>query len=88
MKGILFFLVLIAFLIACDTPADVVELDKTVALDEVFELQYGQGANVAEEGMKIYFTGVPENSRCPRYIACYCPGLVSVIIQVDNDDTI
>jgi hypothetical protein len=88
MKGILFFLVLSAFLVPSDTPADVMEVNKTVALDEVFALPYGQGVNVAEEGMNIYFTGVPENSRCPRDIACYCPGQVSVIIQVENDDTI
>ena len=51
-------------------------------LDSPFELQIGQEAVFGEEGLKITFVDVPEDSRCPAATNCDASGHAKVRVDV------
>lgn len=53
----------------------------TVKLDEVFELKLNQSVVVEGNDLKLTFTGVPEDSRCPKGVNCFQEGQVKVTLS-------
>ena len=51
-------------------------------LDSPFELHIGQEAVFGDEGLKITFVDVPEDSRCPAATSCVISGLAKVRVDV------
>lgn len=54
----------------------------TALLDSPFELHIGQEAVFGDEGLKITFVDVPEDSRCPAATSCVVSGLAKVRVDV------
>jgi hypothetical protein len=55
-----------------------------VSLGQEFSLAVGQGALITEEGLKIKFVEVVEDSRCPRDVTCVWEGKVDVTIELTD----
>lgn len=60
---------------------------KTVKLDEFFELKMEQSIVLADQDFKLTFTGVPEESRCPKYTNCIQEGQVRLTMVAVIDGT-
>lgn len=77
-------LVLIAVAAAChggqQARADTVE----ARLDRPFVLAGGQQASLTGESLRLRFTAVPEDSRCPTEVECFWTGQARVIVMVDD----
>ncbi len=54
----------------------------TVKLDDFFELKVGAAVVVTDNDLKITFTSVPEDSRCPKFVNCIQEGHVKVNLSV------
>ncbi len=54
----------------------------TALLDSPFELQIGQEAVFGDEGLKVTFIDVSEDSRCPAATNCVVSGLAKVRLDV------
>ncbi len=54
----------------------------TALLDSPFELHIGQDAVFGDEGLKITFVDVSEDSRCPAATNCVVSGLAKVRVDV------
>lgn len=52
----------------------------TVKLDDFFELKMNQSAAVTDNDLKLTFTGVPEDSRCPKFTNCIQEGQVRLTL--------
>ena len=52
----------------------------TVKLDEFFELKMGKSAVIPDSDLKMTFTGVPEDSRCPKFVNCIQEGQVKITV--------
>jgi hypothetical protein len=50
--------------------------------DEAFELKYGGAASLEGGNLKLTFTAVPEDSRCPEYVNCVWEGEVKISVAV------
>ena len=50
----------------------------TVKLDEFFELKMNQSVVIVDNDLKLTFTGVPEDSRCPKFTNCIQEGQVKI----------
>ncbi len=50
----------------------------TVKVDEVFEMKMSQSVEVKDAGLKLTFTAVPADSRCPKGVNCIQEGDVKV----------
>lgn len=48
----------------------------TVKLDEFFELKMNQTVQVVEAGLKLTFSAVNEDSRCPKFTNCIQEGQI------------
>jgi len=53
----------------------------SVKLDEFFELKMNQSVVILDNDLKLTFTGVPEESRCPRFTNCIQEGQVRVTLE-------
>lgn len=51
---------------------------KEIKIDQFTELQMDQGVFIPDEDFKLTFTGVPEDSRCPKFTNCIQEGQVRV----------
>ncbi|OBB36391.1 hypothetical protein A5752_17110 [Mycobacterium sp. 852002-51961_SCH5331710] len=60
--------------------ADTVE----ARLDRPFVLAGGQQASLTGESLRLRFTAVPEDSRCPTEVECFWTGQARVIVMVDD----
>ena len=54
----------------------------TVKLDDFFELKMNQSVVVVDNDLKLTFTAVPEDSRCPRFTDCIQEGQVRINFSV------
>ncbi|MCF8247616.1 MAG: hypothetical protein K9J37_14865 [Saprospiraceae bacterium] len=52
----------------------------TVKLNDFFELKMSKSVAVVDNDLKLTFTGVSEDSRCPRYTDCIQEGQVIVAL--------
>ncbi len=57
----------------------------TIKPDDFFELKMGNSAVMADTKFKLTFTGVPEDSRCPKYVQCIQEGQVRATFTVALD---
>ena len=55
---------------------------KEVLLEEEFTIKVGQPVQVKEANLKITFTSVQEDSRCPVDVACVWAGNAKLTIEV------
>ncbi len=55
-----------------------------VKKDQVFDLKMSQSAVVEGEDLRLTFTGVPEESRCPQGVDCFQEGQVRVTLIAVN----
>jgi hypothetical protein len=55
---------------------------KTVSLDQEFEIGFGQQVLIEGEGLRITFTRVAEDSRCPRGVNCIWAGNGKVVLKL------
>ena len=53
----------------------------TVKLNDFFELKMSQSVVLADNDLHLTFTGVAEDSRCPKYTDCIQEGQVKVAIS-------
>ncbi|MBI4303726.1 MAG: hypothetical protein HY665_05265 [Chloroflexi bacterium] len=53
-------------------------------LGQEFSLAIGQTAEITGQNLKIKFTEVIEDSRCPRGVVCIWEGRVSAVVQIDD----
>lgn len=51
---------------------------KEIKIDQFVELKMDEGVFIPEEDFKLTFTGVPEDSRCPKFTNCIQEGQVRV----------
>jgi hypothetical protein len=87
-KGWLLALVLGIALVGCqlsqNADADPVEF----SLDKEFSLGGGQEATISGENLRLRFTEVLEDSRCPTQVECFWTGQarIAVLVQPDGRD--
>ena len=83
MRKILFSIVAVATLFfACKKDDD--SNTKTVNPNEVFSLQINQTAELENDGMKITFLAITEDSRCPTNTECLWAGRVIAEFKVEK----
>lgn len=61
---------------------------KTVNTNEVFSLQINQTAELENDGMKITFLAITEDSRCPTNAECLWAGRVIAEFKVEKSDEV
>lgn len=57
----------------------------SIKLDDFFELKMGGSAVVADQDLKLTLTGVPEDSRCPKFVNCIQEGKVVITVSAAID---
>ena len=57
---------------------------KDAALDQEFEIKIGQQVSIKKEGLKITFSYVAEDSRCPEGVTCVWAGNGKVVLSVSQ----
>ncbi len=55
-------------------------------LGQEFTLALGQTSSIAEEGLKIQFIEVINDSRCPINVTCFWEGRASCLVQFTQED--
>jgi hypothetical protein len=69
------------------TNCQVAQADSTAyGLDEPFSLGGGQEAAIRGEPLRLRFTEVLEDSRCPTQVACFWTGQARVAVAVQQSD--
>jgi hypothetical protein len=53
-------------------------------LDEAFVLQVGQEAELADDGLRVGFTAVREDSRCPPGVQCFWEGVATAALWAEK----
>jgi hypothetical protein len=53
-------------------------------LNKEFEIQVGKSVSIRNEGMKISFSNVAEDSRCPEGVACVWAGNGKVVLKLSK----
>jgi hypothetical protein len=81
MKQTWFFLLTVAYLAGCSS-----EDLMGPKLEEPFQLQYGQTAVLQEGGLSIRFSGVTDDSRCPKDAACFREGDAAIVLHMMGSD--
>ncbi len=74
---------LLAFAIACKEKPKAGY--SVVKLDDFFQLKMNNSVVVADQGLNITLTGVPEESRCPKFTNCIQEGQVRITLSVAID---
>lgn len=57
---------------------------KDATLDHEFEIKIGQQVSIKNEGLKISFSYVAEDSRCPEGVQCIWAGNGKVVLRVSK----
>lgn len=70
------------FLFAATTASPPVT--KEAALDQEFEIKLGQQVSIKKEGLKISFSNVSEDSRCPTGVDCIWAGNGKVVLKLSK----
>lgn len=58
-----------------------------VKLDQVFELKLNGSVQVEGQDLKLTFSGIPEDSRCPKGVNCIQEGQVRVSLDALHSGT-
>ena len=58
--------------------------DKEAALDQEFEIKVGQRVSIKREGLRVTFTRVAEDSRCPEGVTCVWAGNGKVVLKLSK----
>ena len=66
------------------TTADPLSGTKEAALNEEFEIKFGQQVSIKKEGLKISFSSVAEDSRCPTGVDCIWAGNGKVVLKLSK----
>jgi hypothetical protein len=53
-------------------------------LDQPFDLKYNTTASLEEGDLRLTFTDIPEDSRCPEGVDCFQAGQVRVGVEVST----
>jgi hypothetical protein len=56
---------------------------KRAALGQEFTLRVGEQVQIKETGLKISFSAVTEDSRCPKGVDCIWAGNGKVVVQIN-----
>ena len=80
LKYVMNFVTLLALLLAAACASQPNEI--SVNLGQKFNLAIGRSASISEEGLKIQFTEVISDSRCPRGALCVWEGEVSCLVEI------
>ncbi len=83
MKKFIFALVAVATLLFACKKDDNSNI-KTVQLNEVFSLKVNQTAELDNDGLKITFLEITEDSRCPTNADCFWAGRVVAEFKVEK----
>jgi hypothetical protein len=59
-------------------------VNKEAALDQEFEIKIGQQVSIRREGLKISFTAVAEDSRCPEGVQCIWAGNGKIVLRLSK----
>jgi hypothetical protein len=57
---------------------------KEAALNQEFELKVGQQVSIKKEGLRISFSSVAEDSRCPEGVTCVWAGNGKVVLKLSK----
>ena len=57
---------------------------KEAALDQEFEIRVGQQVSIKHEGLRISFSFVAEDSRCPEGVKCVWAGNGKVMLRLSK----
>lgn len=57
---------------------------KEVALDQEFDLRFGEQALIEHERLRISFSSVAEDSRCPTGVQCIWAGNGKVVLRLSK----
>jgi hypothetical protein len=57
---------------------------KEAALDQEFEIKLGQQVSIEHEGLKVSFSYVAEDSRCPEGVQCVWAGNGKVVLKLSK----
>ena len=55
---------------------------KVIVLAQAFKLKVGESAKAPDEGLKIEFDSVAEDSRCPKDVTCVWAGNAKILLKV------
>jgi hypothetical protein len=80
-SAILSFLFLFAATTTTTTPQPVT---KEAALNQEFEIRFGQQVSIKREGLKISFSSVAEDSRCPTGVQCIWAGNGKIVLKLSK----
>ena len=72
------------FLFTTATTAQPVERIKEAALDKEFEIRIGEQVSIENEGLRISFSHVAEDSRCPEGVQCIWAGNGKIVLRVSK----
>ena len=75
-----FFSVAFIFSILLAQPVSGAKKEKP--LDREFEIKVGETISIRNEGLKITFTNVAEDSRCPQGVTCIWAGNGKVVLKL------
>jgi hypothetical protein len=59
-------------------------VNKEAALGEEFEIEIGQQVSIKNEGLRVSFTTVAEDSRCPEGVACVWAGNGKIVLRLSK----
>jgi len=59
---------------------------RVIKLNQAFMLKVGQSVRPEGSGLKITFTSVKEESRCPKRVSCVWAGNAKILIEISKDD--
>ena len=77
------FSLLLVFTAALAEPASG-SASKEAALGEEFQIRIGQQVSIKREGLKVIFTSVAEDSRCPEGVQCIWMGNGKIVLRLNK----
>jgi hypothetical protein len=63
-------------------PAQPATVTKEAALDQEFEVRLGQQVSIEHEGLRVAFSSLIEDSRCPQGVTCVWAGNAKVLLRL------
>lgn len=73
---------LFIFSAAVAPPAE--SVPKEAALGQEFEIRIGQQVSIKREGLRVSFTSLAEDSRCPEGVKCIWAGNGKVVLRLSK----
>jgi hypothetical protein len=72
------------FIFAAAVAEPAASIPKEAALGQEFEIKIGQQVSIRSEGLKLSFTQVAEDSRCPEGVQCIWAGNGKIVLRVSQ----